>query len=730
MMPPAVPATDPTAAPAQKKLPAFSTVKSAAWRRRVKAALDSTKVALEQGKKNIERYNAEYLESRTGDDQVCVPTDFYYIEQKKSQLFAREPDVFLQSLQPGQEDGAIVGAAALNAKLGPQGVNVLPTVHEIIFDTICATGFGAVKIGFEAVKDGTVDIQIGEEPDLGALPVGTHQLTAPTTPDQLGPALGLGPLPMKPIMAKAPNIIASRYFIERVAPGDLIVPADFSGSDFDKAAFLGCRFLEDLPDENESGSDIDREERRLTPLSSDAKAAQRKQRVGYEVYYRASLFDADEKHPECVRCFTYYDDDPETTPIQPKQSPYQRLAPRPMPQPGQPPTPPTQKYEGMVGFPIAPLTIRYVSDTWRPKSDCSMARATADELSKGRTQMVQFRDRNMPQTGFDVTAVDAATLAKIERNILGAWVGFNRPGQDATWPIQKGQMGRESSVFNDVIQGDLERIWGLGANQLGAQNDTARTATELQLVQSASQGRLESERLKVLSWYANKVVAKFFALMQLFADEEEYIELVGSDAQRLKAIPPEVAAQVQQNPQAMALVPWTKANIPGRYGVKIKPDSQLHIDVAQQREQLLKVFNFLANEPTANRTELTREVLKTFHMDPTKTTQAPPQKMPEPPKLTLAIKMEDFVMPQGPVTVEIAQQLGLKISPEAILASQQFLLQAEQLQAAQDAEAANETEHGGASAEAKKINKHPTEATGGMQGSGAQAPVAPGGQLM
>ena len=35
----------------------------------------------------------------------------------------------------------------------------------------------------------------------------------------------------------------------------------------------------------------------------------------------------------------------------------------------------------------------------------------------------------------------------------------------------------------------------------------------------------------------------------------------------------------------------------------------------------------------------------------------------------------------------------------------------------------------GAALEAKKINKHPTEATGGMQGSGAPAPIAPGGML-
>ena len=122
-------------------------------------------------------------------------------------------------------------------------------------------------------------------------------------------------------------------------------------------------------------------------------------------------------------------------------------------------------------------------------------------------------------------------------------------------------------------------------------------------------------------------------LVEMFADETEYVELVGQDAQRLKNIPPEVAAQAQQTPQASVLVPWSKANIFGRYSFTINPDSQLHLDVVQQREQWLKFFNFLANEPTCNRTELTKEGMKLFNYDPARFTQQPPPHTPEPPAL-------------------------------------------------------------------------------------------------
>jgi hypothetical protein len=495
--------------------------KVAAWRRRITAALEATKPAIDQGKKNVARYTGQYLDTTPTDHECLVPTDFYYVESKKAQLFYRLPDVYVKPEQPGVEDAAVVFQAGLNKKLGPQGVNVLPTVQQVVFDVLCPTGFGAVAIGYHCEIDGEVDVQVGEEPDP----------EAPPMPAQPGSVLGLGQVPMRPVMAKAPNIAACWYFIEHVQPGDLIVPPEFVGLDFDKAAYIGQRFREDVPDEDASGSD-EADDRRLTPLPAGARSAMRKQRTGYEIWYRAHLFDKDVKHPDKIRMFKVYDDDKDA-PVEVKDHPHQRYADRY-----------GKLAKGMQGYPISPVTMRYVSDSWMAPSDATMARNTADELSKGRTQMLRSRDRNQPQWGFDATRVDKDIQGKIEKNEIQGGIPFNGPGADATWPITKGDTpARDVSVQRGRPAGSAAHL-AHGQQPVGrAGFVVSRTATEQQITQNASQEAHEADRSVFLNWYVNKVAAKFAALLQLYATEQEFVELVGSDAQRLKNIPPDVRSR-------------------------------------------------------------------------------------------------------------------------------------------------------------------------------------------
>jgi hypothetical protein len=51
---------------------------------------------------------------------AVVPTDYYYVETKRNQLFFRLPDVYVKPEQPGIEDAAVVFQAALNKELGPR----------------------------------------------------------------------------------------------------------------------------------------------------------------------------------------------------------------------------------------------------------------------------------------------------------------------------------------------------------------------------------------------------------------------------------------------------------------------------------------------------------------------------------------------------------------------------------------------------------------------------------
>lgn len=707
--PPGVPPAGPHAPSPQAATPRRLTdEQTSAWWGRIDAALAATKPAIEKGKVNVARYGGQYYTSLSTEDRIAVPTDFYYIEQKKSQLFYRLPDIFLKPEQPGLEDAAVVFQAAINKQLGVAGVNVLPRVQQVIFDILCAVGYGAVKVGYQTVQDGTIDVQVGEEPDLAAM--------------QPGAVLGLGPMPMKPVMEKAPNIVAEWLFIEHIPAGDLLVPAEFKGLDFDDAPWLGMAFEDDNLEGEFGGSDRADDDRRLTPVPDAARTAARQVRKGYEVWYKAHRFDTDIKHPDQYRMFKVYDD-AKNEPIEVKDSPYQQCAPS------------GKRLEGMAGNPICPLTIRCVSDTWLPQSDCAMARATADELSAGRTAMVQFRHRNMPQTGYDTTRITKDALGKIERNENAGWVGFDGPMEDASWSIHKGEFSRENFTFNDIAQGDLGRIWGLGGPQLGNADDTAKTATVEQIAQTASQSRLEAERNLVLGWYSGKVVPKFAALMQLFTTQEEFVELVGADAERLSKIPPEVQQQAQKDGKdARALVPWNKDTIKGKFTFAAKPNSQVYLDIAQEDKRLLDRYQLFANSPTINRAELERAMLARDGFDPGKMMQQPPAKGPEPPKLNFSVSGADLIGPQAPIVIEVLTQLGLKISPGAVQQSQGLLLQQQQLA---EAEAQQKlalqghpkTEHPGAAAEVEPLAKHPLDQTGGLQGSGAPAPMGPGGQL-
>lgn len=682
-----------------------------AWRNRITAALEGTKPAIEDGKTNVARYNAKHLTNAPTDDTCVVPTDFYYTEAKKAQIFGRLPDVFVKPEQPGLDDAAVVFQAALNKKLGPRALNILPIVQQVIVDVVLATGYGAIATGLQTVigDPAEVPVEVGQEPDPDV-----------QIPPMAGSVLGIGHVPMRPVFQLAPNIVAKWFFAERVKPGDLLVPPDFTDLDFDKADFLGQRFREDVPDGEAPGRSSDDDDRRLTPLPSAAKAAQRKQRTGYEVWYRAYRFDPDVKHPDKIRTFKIYDDDTNEQ-IVVRDHPHQRYK-----------NPAGELLKGMQGYPISPLTLRYVSDTWMSSSDATMARNTADELSKGRTQMLRSRDRNMPQWGYDSTRVDKDIQGKIEKNEVQGGIPFNGPGQDATWPIQKGNAPKETYTFNDYAQTDLDRIWRLPPNVRGELDTKSRTATEQQIAASSSNDAHEQDRSVVLSWYVNKVVTKIAALMQLYCTETEYVELLGADAQRLKSIPPEVQQAAQKAGQdARVLVPWNAEAIAGLFAFSVKPNSQVFLDAAQEARLMMDDYQFFANSPNINKAELERQILTRRGYDVSRIMQQPPPKQADAPAVSLSVKGEDFnpLNAQAPILLDALAKLGVPIDLQAVQAAQQLAAQVPPAVGPDGQHGAPpQSEHGGAVAKAEPLSKHQADHTGGMQKTGAPAPMGAGGR--
>lgn len=654
----------------------------AAWGRRLTASEDPIKAIIARGKINTQRYQAKALAILPTNDTIVVPLDFSYTEQKKPQLFYQLAELHLEAKRPDCEAAAPLAQAVINDALGPNGVNAKAMMFEALTDAVCPTGYAATIIGYTPTQQGTKPMVVGQEP----VPV-----------EQPGAILGLSTTTqMQDVIEQVPNIIAETYYWDRIPPGFLRVPVEFRGSDFDKSPFLAHRFAEDVPDGTEArgrgASRGDDDDFLLTPIPSDQRASKR---WGTRVWYKAAQFDTDVKHPDLIRTFVLYDD-AKDKPEDHKNSPYQQ------PQPD-------GSLLGMVGYPIHVLTLRYLPDAWAPPSDIQMIRGLVDEESKGRTQMIERRNRALPQTGYDATRVLPDSLAKLEKNENTSFVGFNGPLDDTMFrSIEKGTFGRENFEFSRVNRTDIDQVMALGSNAGVLRGDSPETATKSSQIQSAVDTRLEAERTRVLEFFVGGAM-KLFALKQLFATQPDYVRVLGPQGEAV-------------------LTQWTNAQIAGSFAFKAKPDSHIRIDAAQDREQKLRFYTITGQDPYANRVETLKMMATAFGLDPQRFVKMPDPKGPDPATGSIAFKVEDFIGPAAPIAAELAAQCGYRVSPQAMQAAGGFaqmwaMFQAEQQAQAEAQKAAQkgqpdsaQTQHPGAVQGLPPVDKHASEITGNRTG--------------
>jgi hypothetical protein len=673
------------------KLPADGTGSFSFWRGEAKRSLDWLKRLSEiRGwDDNLKAYLGKTLDALPEQDTIVVPKDFTLVEQKKALLFFQVPEVALTAQQPGLEGAVATFQAVLNRKLQSDEVNAAALMDEVLMDVLCPAGIGVSKIGYEAEVQGTVPVQ---QPAM----------------DPMGQPI-VDPMSGQPAMmtVDAPNIVNERYFWERVPVKDLILPPDFHGVDFDQAPYLGFRFkLDRAVAERVYG--IDKEDAQPARgneseglLEGDVKPEPEKapRITGYEIWYRASLYHADVANSECIYQLVWFEGQDE--PSVHRKSPYQRVENG-------------RVLQGMRGYPIHVLTLRYVSDQAVPPSDCSVSRPQVDELSAGRSEMVRQRKRARPINGYDPARLPKDAIDKIEAGEVQSFIpipGFTAGGADSpVGPIQQASMSRENFTFNDYIDRDINTAWAIDSNQQGQQTQTRRTATELSIVNSASQTRMERERTQVARWFV-RAVEKIGALVQLFADEQDYIEIVGQDGSR-------------------ALQAWDKNTIQGRFAYSAKPDSTLRMDAAFDRKQAIDEFQFFRKDPLVNPQYLLQRTARRLGMDPQQFIAPPQPPQQPPPNFGVSIKGEDLIpfAPQYPAVLAYLSvanpELAAKLPPP----------QANPLlpppAAPGPAAAAPNPPHGGMAPMMQPMSKHQEQQTGQLPGAGrapAQGMMPQGG---
>jgi len=528
--------------------------------------------------------------------------------------------------------------------------------------------------------------------------MGYEAVTVPV--EQMDPVTG------QPVSVPVP--IHESCFWEPLSPKQILIPHNYRSTQFDKAPWLGHKFELPLTAGNRQRFKLPADfkgSKAGNPLHFDHGTGQTPATedvfTGTKIWYKSHLFRDDRPHPDHLTELVIVDgvDDP----VIEQDCPYQTLDPNGGLTP-----------DSLLGFPIHGFTLRTMTDSAYVPSDSTMIRPLVNELNVFRTQMVQFRDASLLKFVYNMDTLPKDSVERMVRAPIGGMVGV--PGEafvtEAIRELPHGSMPRESFTSNDYIDNDIARTTAIDAAGAGVQSTGTSTATEQQIVAANANARMDKERGRLLTQYI-KAVTKFSTLLQRYLPVEQAAKIVG--------------------PQRAQYWDAWRTQTPSTLAFTALPDSALRVDQAVDRKQAQELYSFLANDPFVNRQVLLEKLLRKFHLDPATIVRQPDPPKPEPPKLSFSFKGEDLVAPQAPIVLEIAAQLGLKVSPEMVMLSQQMFLQAQQLAQAEAAEQEAQKgseKHGGKVAQQESLSKHSSDLTGGMQNTGAPAALGAAGGMI
>lgn len=639
-----------------------------AWKGRIEAAEKRTKKFTDLWRKQQAAYSGVPLDDLPTEDTVLVNKDMPRVKQKVSQLFYQVPEVHLTPKRPETAGAVPVFAAVLNHKLRHE-LAVSGMVDEVLTDVVAVSGLGVSKIGYEVVAT-EVDVVTVEPEQEEALKQAGQKV--PTE--------------------KQPVPIFERFFWNRVSPAKVLLPSEFVGTDFDKAAWIGIKYRKPLEIvKRDLGLDVASEaSNRDEAVVSDTTAMDTdrptKEVEFTEIWYKAYLFDANEKHPLKQRRIVFAEG--EDQPLVHEDSPYQRFDEE------------GKFLIGMKKFPIRILTLTTIPDEAIPPADTTITRPLVSELQTSRSQMVKQRARAIPIRWYNTSILDPETVTKIEKGEIQDLIPVTAPGDQAIGEVARANYPRENFEFQRVIENDLSESWALGSNQMGSDSPGEVSATESQIIQGNTNVRLDYERNKVMRWFLDgtELVGD---LLQMFADDPDYIEVVGED--RVKTL------------QA-----WDKSVIAGEFVYGAKTNSALRLDVAQERQDSRNLYQLMANEPFANRQKLVEWVASTHDMDPAQFIAQPPPKQPDAPNVSFRFSGDDLnpLNPSFAIVLEVLALGGFQLSPDAVNAAK---LSAATMMAtggmpkmaggeiSQPPQAPPDTEHGGVAEQAEPLSKSSME---------------------
>lgn len=580
--------------------------------------------------KNIDYRRNKPFSGASESDRIAVPLDWSMTKSKHAALMSTLPKVRVnhhpQTVQAGP--WLQVFEQRLNDTLRVAGVEA--AMEECLSDVINASGVAAAVCSHESITE----IKDVPTVDFSLLP-----------PDVLAQVEQTRVLPDgSPAYQQVPSVSDHRYIIQRISPADFLFPVNFTGSDFDQAAWLGrsgrvswtqAQNLWGLKDDEKRkvvGDNRTATEKLV--YDSDKLSDSTDDVVSFdEIFYKEFEFSPEAKDYSsiCHLIFVNGKDEPVVD------------GPWTGQKPDQSPDASAPKILGSLKNPIRVLTLTYVSDDVIPPSDSDIGRAQVDEINKSRGQMVMQRERSMPFRWININRVDPSIVQGIMRGTWQSIIPVSGEGSAIIGEVARASMPNEDFTFDNIAKSDLAEAWQIGPNQQGNFASGRQSATEANVVQENYTTRIGRERAKVGKFFVScaEVIG---GLLSLFEPAASFGEGFNQGVSKTLAY-------------------------------SILADSTVLIDSQQRLKQLIDFMNFGAKSTYVAVEPLLREIASLTGLDPNLVVVPPTPQKPEPPRVSLRLTgSEDMMNPlalaflinsgQAPSTEQIKQAQELQMAAQ------------------------------------------------------------------
>lgn len=607
--------TTPTAPPAE-------TTDWGVWRGRITASRNRREERVGEWLQNVDarkgagrRLDATTSRLTVTTPAVAINQDWPLTKAKIAQLYSQTPEVRLSPKDPQMAQAVPIFGRELNQTITDVDLGAL--IEEVLSDVVNASGIGACLVSCET------------RTHIKQVPIIDVAMLSPE--EQAAVQAGAVEIPTKDVE----QVADIQYLAQRISPADLLVPDDFTSSNYNKARWLGedgrmtwaqgVTLLKLTDDEKDQVLGKDKRASTATAsLNSDSRAFLDTDVVTYtQLFYWRHFYHADETNFHALQRVVFVDglDEPKIN------EPYRAQTKAP-----------DGSMVGVTKNPIRVLTLTYISDDGLPPSDSSIGRHQVNELEDSRESMSLQRKHSIPIRWYDTNRVSSGTKSLLEKGTYQGFIPTNGPGDRAVGEVARASFPPEKYEFDKIIKNDLTEIWQVGTNQAGAFSSGARSAKEAGIIQSNFQRRVGQEQ--------DKVTKFFLGIVDVLAG---HLALYGTFA-----LPDALGPMRQQMANA--------------FTYSVRADATVRLDAAERIAQLDEFVNKWGQSGVVNIQAIATERAALTGLDPATVIITPQPKKPEPIKMSIS-KAEDLMNPlflaslmltgQGPGPQELSAAIQL-----------------------------------------------------------------------